>query len=146
MVDDTSGKERSKTATRSCGGGKVEEWGGGAKKVEIEGEEDEVPVVSKEVKTKTVKEVGTGNAKAVGTENSEEMKRGLKGNDIADTIPPGSGAAEPEAGTQADLLKYAIKKYCFTWDSSSSDLGDEFELEAAYVLTEKANLVLADLP
>lgn len=45
------------------------------------------------------------------TENSEELEREMKEKNIVDTIPMGSGAAEPEVQPEVDLLRSAIIKH-----------------------------------
>lgn len=49
----------------------------------------------------------------------------------------GSDAAEPEAGSEIELLNSAMKKYCFIRDASFNDLEEDYELEIGSVLTEK---------
>lgn len=51
--------------------------------------------------------------KKVGTESSEGVERELKEKHIFDTSPTCSGAAEPEAGPAAEVLKSAASRYCF---------------------------------
>lgn len=70
----------------------------------------------------------------------------MREQDTVDSIPRGSGAEEPEAGSKVKMLKSAIKKYYLIRDTSFNDLGEEYELEPGSVLTEKVDLVLTDPP
>lgn len=81
------------------------------------------------VETEKRKKVRTGKSKEV--EMEAEEKR------IVDTAPTGSDAASPKAEPDKEVLKSAMKKYCFIWDTSFIDLKDECELETASVINEK---------
>lgn len=70
----------------------------------------------------------------------------MKEEDSVYTISKASGAAETKAEPQKEVLKSAMKKCCFTRDTSFNDLENEYELGSGSVLTEKVNPVLADPP
>lgn len=93
-----------------------------------------------------MKEMETEVSKEMGAENGVEMKREVKKKGTVDKTPTSSGAGKLEARPEEQMLNSAIKDYCFISDISFSDLAHEYELETDFVLTEKANLVLADPP
>lgn len=72
--------------------------------------EEKVALVEREVETKTIKKVETENAKKVGLKNSKKMEKEVKEEDFADTIPTGSGAADPRARSKVKLLESSGKK------------------------------------
>lgn len=55
-----------------------------------------------------------------GTENSEAVESETKEKDVVDRTPMDSGAAEPEAGPDVELLKSTMKNYCFIQDACSA--------------------------
>lgn len=77
-------------------------------------------------------------------ENSDDVKREMKKEDIAHTVPTCSGATEREGEPKVKLLKFVMKKYCLIRDISFNNLEDEYELETVSVLTKNVNLVLAN--
>lgn len=121
MVGDIGWQKEEMTAMRS--GSSEYDWVQRAepKEVEIEADEEEVAVVSRVVKTKNVKEVGTERSEEVGTKISE-VESEVKEKDIVDALPTSSGAAEPEAGPDVEVLKSPTKKYGFIRDNSFNDL------------------------
>lgn len=72
------------------------------------------------------------------------MKRKLKEKKIVHKTSACSGAAEPEAGPEIEVLKPALKKQCSFRNTSFNDFEDGYELESGSVFTKKVNLVLAD--
>lgn len=72
----------------------------------------------------------------MGADNTTEAEREVKEEDINDTTSTGSGAAEPEAGPEVEMLRSAMKSSCFIRDTSFIDLEGECELEAGSVITE----------
>lgn len=104
------GKTKKKTATR-CGGDE-EDGGRGAEteEVEIEMEEEEITVVSKEVRTENIKEVETEITKEMRTKNSEKVERGMREENFFDKIPTSSGSGEPGVELEVEFLKPAMKK------------------------------------
>lgn len=63
------------------------------------------------------------------------MEREEKREIIVNRILTGSSFAEPKAGPEVEVVKYAMKKYCFIRDSSFNNLGDEYELDTGSVRT-----------
>lgn len=66
--------------------------------------------------------------------------------DTVDATSLGSGPAKQEAGPGVEVLKFAMKKDCFSRDTSFNYHNDEYQLEICFVLTEKVGLVPVDLP
>lgn len=99
--------------------------------------------MSKELKMEKTKKRKTENTNEVRTKNIEEMEKEVKEDSIVDTAPTGSGAAQPEAEPEIEMLRSAMEKYCFVRDTLFNDLEDKYELDTRSVLTEEANLVLA---
>lgn len=69
--------------------------------------------MTKNVETENIQEVETEHTKEIETENSEEIGREVKKKDIVDLSSMGFSAPEPRAGPQTEMLKSAMKSYCF---------------------------------
>lgn len=115
---------------------------------------------SKDIKTgnitkvvaKRSNEAGTGKAKRArtekdrkgGTKNSKDVKRRVKGKDIFDTTPTSSSSAEPEAESEEEVLKSAMKEHYFIRDTLFNNLRKEYRRETGSAPTEKVNVVLTN--
>lgn len=66
--------------------------------------------MDKEKDTVESKEVDTENLRELGTETVDSVEREMKEEGIVDIVPTSSGAAEPDARPQVELLKSTMKK------------------------------------
>lgn len=69
------------------------------------------------------------------------MERKVKEDDFFDRNPASWSAGEPEKGPKIEVLKSALKKCCFIWETSFSHFGKEYALKISSVFTERVNLV-----
>lgn len=70
----------------------------------------------------------------------------MKKKSTADAIPASSNAAEPEAGTEVQVLKPGLNMCCLPRDTLFNDLQNEDDPETGSVLTERVSLLLAESP
>lgn len=110
----------------------------------VETDDEDVPMVSKEWKTKIIEEVAIEQARELRIENSGETERVLKEKHTVDRNLEGSEASELEVGPELEVVKSTMKMYCFIRDTSFSELEDEYELVTGSSRAEKVTLVRAD--
>lgn len=74
------------------------------------------------METVSAKEVDTEKATEVGAGNSDEAAMEMQEKDIVETTPTGFGATKMEAGPEVEVVKFAMKNYCFIRDTFFNDL------------------------
>lgn len=74
--------------------------------------------------------------------NRGEIRRELKKENNVHKTSTGLGAAKEGAGPKLEVLKSAVKNYCFIRDTLFNDLQEECELDVGFLLTENMNLSL----
>lgn len=65
----------------------------------------------------------------------------MKGKNTVATNCMGTGAAEPEMGSEIEVLRSPMSKHWFIPETLFNDLDDEYEFGSGSVLTEILNLV-----
>lgn len=66
-----------------------------------------------------------------------ELRPSAKAEGIIDETPAALGALQLKAGLGSEILKVAMKEYCFVSDATLSELEHLYELKTDYALSGK---------